>query len=213
MIGKGSPKIGYISSTPDPQRNFYDSVSSYYQYFDGRLGSYNDLEDAYDEDAMQDVFRSDAIHLTGGNTYRFLASIRSRALEARLIEYATNGGTLIGVSAGAIIISLSIESSGLCHDSNKVGITDLDGLNLFPFQLLPHAQDIDDLSDKANSLAAKINISVYAIRDDQALFFSDSKVQAIGGAEYFPVINGPQKRDNKPWVVNPLPRRESEIET
>jgi len=54
-------------------------------------------------------------------------------MKDRLIEYARSGGTLIGVSAGAIIMSPNIESSALCGDTNLIGLSEMSGLSLFPF--------------------------------------------------------------------------------
>ena len=186
-LGKKKPKIGYISSAPDPQHSYYDSISAYYRHFGASVGKYNDLEENYDTETLRDAFDSDALHLTGGNTYRFLSWMKKRSIEERLIEYAKDRGILIGVSAGSIIMSPTIESSVLCGDTNEINLSDMGGLSLFPYQLIPHAQDIADLCTKTKEIVQKNQIPAYTIRDDQALFYDGTKVEIIGGAGFFPL--------------------------
>ncbi|KAB2908466.1 MAG: peptidase S51 [Dechloromonas sp.] len=196
-IGRTSPRIGYISSAPDPQRTFYDSISAYYRHFGGSIGSYNDLEDGYNPTTLGDAFDSDALHLTGGNTFRFLNWIQKRSMKERLIEYAKGGGTLIGVSAGSIIMTPTIESSALCGDTNEIGLSDMTGLDIFPFQVIPHAHQIEGLDTKAREIVRKKLVPAYCIKDDQALFYDGTKVEIIGGASFYPICSE-QNRDNHP---------------
>lgn len=72
LIGKSKPTIGYISSCPDPSRKFYDERKKYYARFGASLTPYVDLESGFNSDYIELVFQADAIHLSGGNTYRFL---------------------------------------------------------------------------------------------------------------------------------------------
>jgi len=195
-IGKRNPKIGYISSAPDPERYYYDSISAYYRHFGASVGKYNDLEDNYDAETLEDAFDSDALHLTGGNTYRFLSWVKKRSIKQKLVKYAKDKGVLIGVSAGSIIMSPTIEASALCGDSNEIGLSDLRGLSLFPFQLIPHAQDISDLKTKAQEIVQKMEIPAYTIRDNQALFYDGNRVEIIGGAEFYP-ITSKEDKDNQ----------------
>jgi len=189
QIGKANPKIGYISSAPDPTRAYYNSTSAYYSHFGGRIGKYNDLEDGYNTASLEDALDSDALHLTGGNTYRFLHWINKRAIREKLADYAKNKGVLIGVSAGSIIMTPSIESSSVCGDSNEIGLSDMTGLDLFPYLVIPHAQDIDDLIGKTKAIVREKGIPAYTLRDDQALFYDGSRVEIIRGGGFYPVTS------------------------
>lgn len=182
VMGKTGPEIGYLSSAPESDRGYYHANAAYYAHFGAKLGDYNDLEDGYDPASIDRLFETDAIHLGGGNTFRFLFWLRQRGLLPRLAAYARGGGTLIGLSAGSILMTPDIRSAALCGDENEVGLEDLSALGLVPFLCVPHAQVIGDLAEKMLRLSQESARPVIAIRDDQALFVKDGVLEAVGGA-------------------------------
>jgi peptidase E len=107
------------------------------------------------------------INLSGGNTFRFLKSIKERGAESRLVEYARNGGILIGVSAGAMILTPSIESAFICGDVNTVGLSDLEGLELVSFFFDPHSSKQDTnlvkLKGEFDLLRAEIGVRSWVV--------------------------------------------------
>jgi dipeptidase E len=44
------------------------------------INTYIDFESGFNEALMNDVLNKPIVHLSGGNTYRFLHSLRSRGL-------------------------------------------------------------------------------------------------------------------------------------
>lgn len=139
LVNKEQPIVGYISSCPDKSRQFYQQAEKYYSQFQAVLSPYLDLEDGFSTSVMELVFQADAIHLSGGNTFRFMYWILQRGLKEQLIRYVDTGGILIGVSAGSIIMTPNISISKLCDDKNEIGLENLAGLNLVNFHYLPHA--------------------------------------------------------------------------
>jgi dipeptidase E len=90
---------------------------------------------------MEVAMKSDVIYLAGGNTFYFLKYLRETGMLDRLKEYAENGGVLAGLSAGGLIMSPTIKlaaDEGLGPDENEVGLLEMDGMNLFPFEFSPH---------------------------------------------------------------------------
>lgn len=88
------------------------------------------------------IKNSDAIILTGGNTFKFLHHLKESGLDRTLIEFANSGKIVVGFSAGAIILSPTIEIAELpTLDDNLVGITDLTGLGLIDFDVYPHYEE------------------------------------------------------------------------
>ena len=139
LIGKHEPTVGYISSSPDSTRKFYSETKDYYSKSNVILSPYIDLEDEFDSDIIELIFQADAIHLSGGNTFRFLFWIVKRGLDKQLFEYINSGGVLIGVSAGCIVMTPDISESALCGDENYIGLKDTKGLGLINFHYVPHA--------------------------------------------------------------------------
>lgn len=80
LIGKDNPKIGYIPSRSDLEKNylkFRERVAYYKQYGITNL-FYFDLDQEYDEKKIKELLLCDAIHLSGGNTFHFLHLLKKR---------------------------------------------------------------------------------------------------------------------------------------
>lgn len=95
----------------------------------------------FDRIMFQEVMRSDAIHLAGGNTFYFLNSLRKARLLTELKKYADKGGVLTGLSAGAILMTENIDMAAypeFDRDENFVGIKNLAAMNLVNFAFFPH---------------------------------------------------------------------------
>ena len=120
LIGKTQPTIGYISSCPDPSRQYYEQIKQYYALMEAKVTPYVDLESGFERDRIDRVFQADAIHLSGGNTYQFYYWIIERGLKQRLLDYANSGKVIIGVSAGAIIMTPDISYAEFCGDLRSI---------------------------------------------------------------------------------------------
>ena len=145
LTNKSKPTIGYISSAPDPGREFYHRSQEYYAQMGANLTPYFDLELGFDRSSLKTVFAADAIHLSGGNTYRFYYWILQRGLHPMLLDYANSGRVIAGFSAGAIILTPDISYSQLCGDRNDIGLENLGGLGLVDFCFVPHVDRGDEI--------------------------------------------------------------------
>lgn len=85
--------------------------------------------------------------ISGGNTFGLLHDLRKSGLDKAIIEFTQKEEYVIGgFSAGAIVLSPNINTAGISSgsdpdnrvDENKVGITDLTGLNIVKFEVFPH---------------------------------------------------------------------------
>jgi len=88
-----------------------------------------------------EIFTSDAVYLTGGNTYQFLAYARATGLFSMLQTFESLGGIIVAESAGAIILSSDISTAAIpttSQDENSVGITTFDAMGRLPFHVSPH---------------------------------------------------------------------------
>lgn len=94
------------------------------------------------ENEVNKMKNVDAIILTGGNTFKFLHHLKESGLDKAVIELAQSGKIIVGFSAGAIILSPTIEIAELpTLDDNIVGISDLSGLGLIDFDIYPHYEE------------------------------------------------------------------------
>jgi dipeptidase E len=94
--------------------------------------------------------------ITGGNTFKLLNHLKKSGLDKAIIEFwKKDGVVLAGFSAGAIVLSPSIETARTgCGDVDELGLTDLSGLGIVDFEIWPHyesdqAQEVADYKSKS----------------------------------------------------------------
>ena len=180
LTGKSKPTIGYISSCPDPSRQFYEQTKQYYARFEAKLTPCLDLESGFDSNCLELVFQADAIHLSGGNTYQFFYWILRRGLRERLYEYARSDKVIIGVSAGSIIMTPDVSYAELCGDYNHVGLKTLNGLALVNFNFVPHAIAEDTITQNILHKSQQDNSRVVVASDNNWLVVDGSNIQVYG---------------------------------
>ena len=86
------------------------------------------------------ILSANILIITGGNTFKLLNHLRQSGLDNTIKEFwQKDGEVLAGFSAGAIVLSPSIETAKTgAGDVNELGITDLTGLNIVDFEIWPH---------------------------------------------------------------------------
>jgi len=175
------PRIGYIPSSPDPERTWFTALEPYYSRYGAEL-SFFGLEDEFDASQLPELLACDAIHLTGGNTFQFLYWLRKHAMGAELRRYVQNGGVLIGVSAGAILMTPDISSSLLCGDEPYPGLDDTSGLGLVDFAVFPHCEGSRDHLQALSTFSASFPSEVIALTDSAGIVVEDGTVEILGEA-------------------------------
>jgi dipeptidase E len=119
-------------------RPFYQSTIADYAAISPDIRvDYFDLSDVFTDEMLAGLSSYAAIYLSGGNTFTFMDMARKRGLHAILEQYLTNGGVLIGASAGSIMCTPSIELAKF-GDENEVGMTDFSGFGFVDFEFHPH---------------------------------------------------------------------------
>lgn len=179
-LGQSNLTAAYIASEPDPERAFFRETQSIYRSLGVELDTYIDFESGFSYSLFEEVLQKPLIHLSGGNTFRFLQALKARKLEKTLTQYAENGGTFIGVSAGAMLLTPNIESATICGDKNEVELSDFSALNLVDFMFSPHATKEGHELEEAKQLVAKNGKSMYLCTDDEGLLQLNSSVSIIG---------------------------------
>ena len=116
LLADSSLQIGYIPSASDTTRRYFQRVQEHYrdlglydvEYFD--LGTEFSAEP--NSEALSRLLSCAVVHLSGGDTTEFLALLQRRNFLSVLRRYVNNGGILLGVSAGAMLMCPDI---GLCR--------------------------------------------------------------------------------------------------
>lgn len=140
LIGVARPGIGYVSAAPEPGRGYFEFKRGYYAKLGAELNYLLDWETPDLTNALRELTACDAIHLSGGNTFEFLRWLKQRDVLPVLCAFAERGGVLIGVSAGAILMTPDVSSAALCGDAPDSLLEATAALGLVDFHFWPHYQ-------------------------------------------------------------------------
>ncbi len=91
---------------------------------------------------MTDIETYDMLYIAGGNTFRLLEDIRQGVGVEKLKEIIHVSRLVIGVSAGAVVLTPTIRVvSQIQPDDNLTKTEDYSGLNMLDYEILPHYSD------------------------------------------------------------------------
>lgn len=177
---RGDMRLGYIPSGPDPQRYFFKARKTHYARLGFDTPVYYDLDEPHRAEDIAELFACDAIHLSGGHTGDFLARLKRSGMLGALRDWASAGGVLIGVSAGAILMTPTIAVDALFLGEKPENVANGDALDLLPFEFFPH------LGDDAAYLPALVHYSaltprpILACTDEDGIVVTNGKVECFG---------------------------------
>lgn len=180
LIDKQHPLIGYIPSSTDPERIWFKQQQAYYKSLNAKLSVYFELETEYEPKKTKELFACDAIHLSGGSTYNFLYWLRKRGLVSLLRDYVANGGVLIGVSAGAILMTPEISTTHICGEEPSHDLNDLSALNLVDFAFLPHINNIEAVENKMIEYSNTHGYKIFGCHDGDGIIVNNNIIQCVG---------------------------------
>ena len=89
------------------------------------------------QNCLTQLKKSDIIYIAGGNTFTLLQAIHEHNLQQALITIFQKK-VVIGVSAGAIILTPTIRIAHEVQPDEYKKVTSFHGLNLVPYEIYPH---------------------------------------------------------------------------
>ncbi len=182
LLGKSSPIIGYIPSVADPPRKYYKERQAYYSRMGMDLQVYFELDNEYQPNLLESLLSCDAIHLSGGNTYYFLYWLHKRKMIEPIRKYVEQGGVLVGVSAGSILMSPDISICPLYINEPIEFKTIYSSLNLVNFAFAPHyrTEKFSTTISALQQYSLEHQIVVYACQDSGGIVVREENVTCIG---------------------------------
>lgn len=183
--GEKEIKIGYIPSTEDRDRIYFNTKVKYYHNYGIKDFLYFDLYSEFDSSKTNELLKCDIIHLSAGDPIKFRNAIHNRNMKKILCDYYNQGGIIVGVSGGAVQFGNSTKLFQLFIGDTK---EELETLKLVNFDFLPHYNRWNEEYKKEIEKYAKNNtITIYAANDGDGIIVEDNKIQMIGDIV---VING-----------------------
>lgn len=172
---KPNMQVAYMPS--DGANSSNPKYESFWNNYVGRNNSEmvsinNSLRGSDVVNENQKIIKSDALILTGGNTFQFLNHLKQSGLDKTIVEYSKSDKIIVGFSAGAIILSSTIEIAQLppC-DENLIGLTDLSALNLIEFDIYPHYDETEH-KDIVDEYEKKTGRNVKRLTNEDLLILS-----------------------------------------
>ncbi|WP_409302428.1 Type 1 glutamine amidotransferase-like domain-containing protein [Peribacillus sp. SCS-155] len=171
--------LGYIPSQPDYDKRYFNAAKPYFDQLGFKNFVYYDIDKQYNESLTEDIFQCDAIHLSGGNTFYFLNCLKGTGMLSELRRYAINGGVLIGISAGSIMMAKDIAMASYI-DENEIALQDLDSMNLVDFHFMPHWKNEAPLTEKLKSHSQTGDHVIYACPDGGGIVLDGGEMDFFG---------------------------------
>jgi dipeptidase E len=179
LIGVHRPRIGYVSSAPDPDRCCFDHKRSYYANLGAELAAFLDADTPDLERDLARLTRCDAIHLAGGNTFSFLRWLTELGVLPVLRAYALDGGVLIGASAGSILMTPAVGTAALCGDERDPGLAHEGALGLVDFHFWPHYSSGAEFGAQAQCIMKQV-APLYGCPDGSGIVIDGPQIEHHG---------------------------------
>jgi dipeptidase E len=188
MLAGNNPQITYIPSCSYLcEQDFREFVGQYAKFNIHNIINFP-IDTDYTEVLKDEVFKSDIIHLSGGNTFYFLKHLRKTGMLEELKAFAKNGGILTGLSAGAILMTKTIETAGFPSfdkDDNDENIKSLKAMNLVNFEFFPHYKNSKRYDKEIELYSKSTDRPLYACPDGSGIIVDNDVIKFIGKAYCF----------------------------
>lgn len=174
MANPKNTTVGYLSYYTDAELTRFEKTKRCYSNLGYKRFRCFDLDEKYKLNSLDELLKCNLIHIPGGNTFDLLNLINKYNLLDKLRLFVKNGGVLVGVSAGSILISPSISVAKFA-DENVEDIENLNALNLIDFTLKPHWQNWEDKSLLFKEFSRDSNLKVYTLKDGEGIVIKNNE--------------------------------------
>lgn len=188
LVKNKNPQIAYIPSCSYLcDQDFQEFVNQYERFNIHNIINFP-IDVPFTEVLKEEVLKSDIIHLSGGNTFYFLKYLRKTGMIKELKNFVKNGGILTGLSAGAIIMTKTIETASFPEfdrDDNDENIKNFKGMGLVNFEFFPHYKNSKRYDKEIVRYSKKLDIPLYACPDGSGIVVNNDEVKFVGKAYCF----------------------------
>ena len=183
LVATNYPQITYIPSCSYLcDSDFHDFIKQYEKFNIHNIINFP-IDLPYTDVLKNEVLKSDIIHLSGGNTYYFLKYLRKTGMINELKRFVRNGGVLTGLSAGAIIMTKSIETAGFPEfdrDHNDEKLRNFKAMNLVDFEFFPHYRNSKRYDKEILDYSRNQDFPIYACPDGSGIVVKNNEISFVG---------------------------------
>lgn len=127
----------------------------------------------------KDFGKFDVILFMGGNTFYLLDRIRKTGFVSYIKNHIRSNRVYVGISAGSMIVSKSVELAGWGKegDPNLIGLQDLTGLGLVSLTVFPHFKS--SLKNEVNLFKKNTDYRIQEIRNGEAVLINGKQIRIV----------------------------------
>ena len=184
-ISRENLKIGFINTGLKASNDevYLKYMDEYFELMNksGIIFSQFDLEGKSEKEIMDFFDDKNVIQVSGGSPFYLLKIVRETNFGLIFDKLLKNSKIYIGCSAGASLLSPTMEVGAWKLNRDKYGLTDFTALNYVPFLIKCHYTDDkkDEVLEKMKSLKYPLKV----LKDDQLLFIENGNIKFIGNSE------------------------------
>ncbi len=139
-----------------------------------------DLREYDSEEPLKERLKPyDLVWAMGGNTYMLRYEMRRSKFDKIIKSLVEEGKVYGGDSAGALVAGISIAGVELADEPSFAEELIEEGLNLVPFVILPHVDDIEFAHIVPIFNEKHKDKNIILLKDSQAVVFNDSEYQIV----------------------------------
>jgi dipeptidase E len=167
-------KIGFIPScTGKNSINYLNKVKKYLSKYGLFRFEVFDIDEKYNENNIKTLFECEIIYFSGGNTFYFLHLLRKRKLLYKIVSFHKNGGHIIGLSAGSLLMTNCI-GTAYYGDENYIDLKDLSSFGFVDYEVIPHWQKNKIYLKQLLKYTKKTKNKVITINDGDGIIFNNN---------------------------------------
>ncbi|GIM27928.1 hypothetical protein CPJCM30710_05940 [Clostridium polyendosporum] len=178
-IGKKGAQVGYISFNSDSMRKVFNSNMFFYRGLGLSNILYFDLEEEFNSTITDNILNCDAIYLCSDDTNKLLYLLKKRNMNKILKRYVSQGGILVGVSAGGILMTEDIAIASLIV-GEEPPVKDATFLSLVDFTFIPHWQENTQYLPMLIDYSLQHRKKIYCCSDGYGIAVIDNKIEFFG---------------------------------
>lgn len=176
MTNKENPNFLFIGLASSYSDSYYDTIKKIYKDLGCNTSYLKKKNIINNPDITKNkILNADIIYIGGGDSIKLINEIKEYKIDTLLEEALNKKTVLVGISAGAILLSKEGFSDSLILRGESDKYSFLEGLNLVNINICPHYS-----LEKSIQLKEQINNrEIYCLENSTALKIEDDSITII----------------------------------
>ena len=180
MTKKENPNFLFIGLASSHSDSYYDTMKSIYKDLGCNTVYLKKSNIINNPDIVKNkIYDADIIYIGGGDTVKLMHDVKEYKIDKLLLEAYKKGTVLVGISAGAILLSEKGFSDSLIERKESTKHEFIKGLNFVNISFCPHYHSNQEKTKDLEEYLKKHNEEVYCLENGTALKIVNNKITVI----------------------------------